>query len=145
MTFNIKVARHLRVPVFGLTNQQRFTLAQMQIAAIRERTAKGLDVNDQAARPLSAPYARRKARRGLPAVPDLRLTGNLMKSLQVQQISGTEIKIGFSGGVNALKAAVNHARRNQLGVSRNEQQMLHEEGSRMLKENWRAAIRAIAA
>ena len=142
MTFNIKVSRHLRIPPFGLSNQQRFGLASLAIAQIRQRTALGLDMNDRPAPPLSRNYQRRKVRLGLPGIPDLRLTGAMMKSLQVQSLEPS-VTIGFTGARNILKAGVNQGRRRQLGISDKDADVLRQQGYALLRENIRWSFGAI--
>lgn len=66
----------------------------------KARLARGLDQNDQPARPLSTPYARRKRAMGKQPVRDLRLTGDFLDNLLERYASETQAA-AYSGGPKA--------------------------------------------
>lgn len=64
------------------------------------RLSRGLDQNDQPAKPLSRSYSRRKRREGKPPIRDLRLTGDLLDNLVERYASETQAA-AYSGGPRA--------------------------------------------
>lgn len=144
-TFQIKVTKRVTLGSVGFSGRQMNTLAQATVDAMRVRWSKGLDVNDTPAKPLGKGYARRKQRRGGAAVPDLRLTGQLIASLRVLQAENGRALIGFRDDLAILKAYANHQRRRQIGISPNDAASVRPLAVDMLQDNIRAAVRSVRA
>jgi hypothetical protein len=87
---------NLKLPGFFTAAQMREIGAEA-IAAMKARNARAQDVFDAENQPLSKKYGQRKVREGAKPVRDLRLTGELMDSLQVTEASSGEAKIAVVG------------------------------------------------
>jgi hypothetical protein len=109
-------------------------------AAMQERIGRGVTVTDALARPLSAGYAKAKARRGLPAIRDYRFTGEFLAGLGVTGASAGSVTIAPSvvapGKAAALERA--NARDGMVGLSPADQERVAEElAARYAEKNLR--------
>jgi len=93
----------------------------------KARLARGLDQNDQPARPLSTPYARRKRAMGKQPVRDLRLTGDFLDNLLERYASETQAA-AYSGGPKARVKTQLYWE--DLMFSEATQRLMSEEGER---------------
>lgn len=68
---------------------------------IRTRTEQQVDVNGAPFRPLSPAYAKAKADAGLPAIPNLTVSGRMLNDMTVTEVTDRTVSIGFlsAGGV----------------------------------------------
>lgn len=82
-----------------------------------ERLARGVGANDQQMAPLKESYGRFKQRRGRRPVRDMRLTGGMLKGVQVTEVGPNRVSVGIVGAGNALKANVNQSRDLWFGLS----------------------------
>jgi len=145
VTFNIKVTKRIQIASVGFTGEQMNALGLSTIEAMKRRWAKGLDVQDQPAAPLSTGYGRRKQRLGRRAVPDLFLSGQMYAAMGVQTAESGRCKIGFSDQRSILKAYANHQRRHQIGISDGDVREVAPMAAQFLIENIRSAVRSVAA
>lgn len=100
----IRVTRMPRIGAIGFAQVQMQNIAQAVADAERERVAQGLDRFDQKMRPLAPDYAERKRRKGRQPIRDMRLTGNMLGSLQVTDASATGATVDFRGNTPLRKA-----------------------------------------
>lgn len=105
--FEIKVQRRpvIQAPTFHAGQMQE--IGEFAVAIIKERVAGGTDVFDKPAKPLQPKYALRKAKKGLPAIRDIRYTGNTLGSMQVIEVDDTHVKVGIRGVTPYKKALFN--------------------------------------
>lgn len=105
------------------TAEQMTAIGNDLVKSIQERIHKGLDVNDQRAKPLKSakgkyvPYARWKTRKGLQPFRDLFVTGRTMRSMKVISANENSGKIGFVDAHSDMVMHVNNLRSKQFGIS----------------------------
>lgn len=69
----------------------------LAIEIIRTRTRKGLDATGQAFEPYSPEYARQKTKEtGASSTPNLTLSGDLLNTLQITEVTDTSVTIGWT-------------------------------------------------
>ena len=72
-------------------------IGQMARLAIQERTRSGRDADGRAFAPYSAGYARRKARElGASSTPNLTVSGDMLNTLQVIEVTDTSVTLGWT-------------------------------------------------
>lgn len=144
-TFQIRVTRRVTISPVGFSADQMNVIGLATVESIKRRWAKGLDVNDRPTAPLALAYARRKQRRGLSILPNLRFTGELYRSFGVRVIAPGECRIGFGDPRSIIKAYVNQQRRRQIGISEADAGAVRPLAIAILRENIRGAVRSVAA
>lgn len=135
LRFQTRIQR-ARFVVRGYTAEQMRAAAQGLLdQGILPRLARGEDINDAPAPPLSASYAKRKLRNGKKPIRDWNRTGRTLRSLKVLRAAPNVAVIGFTqagaGPKNNLVppgeiAAILNRRAVQFGVSRKEQGLLQQ-------------------
>lgn len=70
-------------------------VGDLAIRMIRERTERGISVDGGAFAPLSAGYAERKAEAGLPAVPNLTVSGRMLNEMHAKPVDRRTVEIAF--------------------------------------------------
>lgn len=76
------------------------------LSVIRRRTAQGLDAMGNALQPLSAGYAKLKAKALGSARADLTVSGRMLNDMQILSASRNRVTVGFlSGSVGGSKAS----------------------------------------
>jgi hypothetical protein len=128
------VDRAIRVPAF--TAEQMREIAQYSVQVMKERNAQAIDVLDQPAKPLRPKYGKRKAAKGLPAVRNLRLTGNLLGSIHVTEADATHAKVKVEGVTPFRKGIYNQNIDPWFGLSNHDdQRVLNEKVKPMFAQN----------
>ena len=123
MAYKTKIKK-VRVQVGAFSAEQMMQIGQPFAASIKSRIQRGVNVNDEAAKPLSANYARSKGRRGLQITRDWTWTGRTMRALNLLDVSANRGRIGFSDPVADQRAHFNNARDRQFGVSNTDRNVL---------------------
>jgi hypothetical protein len=85
--------------------------------AMRRRILAGLDATDAPAPPLTPKYAKFKRKIGQQPIRNWRMTGNLMRDLQVTSATDNKAIIGFTSGRSNAKAFYNNRIIRQFAVS----------------------------
>ena len=103
----IKPAR-LEPIEFSTSDMKRIgTYVRQQVT---ERVLKGLDVNDRRMKPLSKSYAAKKAALGQPAIRNMQLSGAMLGSMDVVEVSAGRVVVGFNDEGQLAKAQRNDDR-----------------------------------
>ena len=92
-------------------------LGAIAIEHERERLARGLNANDEPARPLSPKYVKQKQRAGLVAIRNLMLTGQLLASRRITSATDTSVSVEFTDDRDRLKAEQNDRIEQMTGQS----------------------------
>ena len=88
-----------------LSGPDREVLAFLIIDRILERTASGRDVSGERFARYNPNYREQRQERGLPTTPDLKLTGQMISSIQLLRHSQGSITIGVIRGSDAARKA----------------------------------------
>lgn len=129
-TINVPKRPDIRVP--GFTGEQMQAIGEHAIQVIEERVATGTDVFDKPAKPLQPKYAKRKIAKGLPAVRDIRFTGNTLGSVQVIESDASHVKVGIRGATPFRKALFNQNIDPWFGLSQTDDTRVLDEAVRPL-------------
>lgn len=105
--YEIKVKHEPDIKAPSFTAPQMQQIAEYAEQVIRERSATGTNALDQPAKPLQPKYAKKKAAKGLPAVRDLRLSGNMLGSMAVLEADASHAKVGIKGATPFRKGIFN--------------------------------------
>lgn len=135
LSFRINVSKRLVIPQFVRPGQLHLVGERVAIPSMLARIDKGLDVADQPAKRLSAPYIKAKARAGKSGIPDLRYSGALLRDLGVLSVEDMRLKIGFQSQLQIIKAIANQARRRQIGLSPADQAAVQSALDEMVRWN----------
>jgi hypothetical protein len=127
MALSIKVTArpNLEIPMFSSDQMHRF--AEASIEQMKARLADGLDVHDEAAKPLTQAYARQKQAEGHAPIRDLHRSGQMLEALQVLNASQNESHVGIEGEDAYRKALFNEDIDPWFGVSDANNRTLMEE------------------
>jgi hypothetical protein len=99
-----------------LSGEQMATIGNLVIADVKARIAKGLNIEDAAAKALKPGrngkrgYPDYKVARGLQGIRDLTWRGMTMRSIRVISSKANEVRIGFDNPQAAQIAAFNQRR-----------------------------------
>jgi hypothetical protein len=122
MPFQAKITR-ARFVLGPFTSEDMLTIGNVVVDSIKDRLHKGLNINDQPAKPLKPGrdghkgYPDYKAARGLQPFRDWLWTGRTLRSLKVKQVSENRCVIGFIDPNADLIAHVNNLRERAFGIS----------------------------
>lgn len=95
-------------------------------SGIKPRLARGLDVHDGPAPPLTDRTAKEKARKGLPTIRDWWKTGRTLRSLKTLEIANNRSVVGFTDQTTNRRAYFNNRRWMQFGVSGSDERVIAE-------------------
>ncbi len=129
MPFQAKITR-ARFVLGPFTSEDMLTIGNVVVDSIKDRLHKGLNINDQPAKPLKPGrdghkgYPDYKAARGLQPFRDWLWTGRTLRSLKVKQVSENRAVIGFIDPNADLIAHVNNIRERAFGISPKDRQAL---------------------
>src|ERR1039458_454448 len=121
--FQTKVS-HARYVVGPFSSDQMNTLAGILRDSMRNRIQRGLNVNDQPAKPLKPAYAKTKQIKGKNAVRDWTMSGNTLRAMAVLSANENRAVIGFNNPVASRVARFNNLRERAFGVSPLDRQVL---------------------
>ena len=98
-TVTTKGKRFDEIPLSGKELMKEIGLLAERL--IRTRTEQMTDVHGAPFEPLSAAYAEQKAAAGLPAQPDLTVSGRMLNDMGITEVADRSVTIGFAsaGGV----------------------------------------------
>ena len=99
-------------------------VGEVAVRAIRERTARGVNSQDQPAKALTPAYAKAKLRAGAQPIRDLRLTGGTIAALAVTEVSAGRVVIGFNDASAELRAKRDEAVEPMLKLSPRDKQIV---------------------
>ena len=129
MPFQAKITR-ARFVLGPFTSEDMLTIGNVVVESIKGRIHKGLNVNDQPAKPLKPGrngkrgYPDYKAARGLQPFRDWFWTGRTLRSLKVKSASENRCVIGFVDPNADRIAHVNNIRERAFGVSPKDRQAI---------------------
>jgi len=127
------VLKRARIGTPGFSADTMLRFGNLLNNSIRDRFNAALDIYDNAAKPLAEGYAKYKqkgsttgARRFSPGDPirNLRLTGQLQRSMKVLSASQNRARLGFVDPVSDNRMTLNQRRSNMYGVSPKDEQVL---------------------
>jgi hypothetical protein len=78
---------------------------------VTERALKGLDVRDRTMKPLSKSYKKKKEAMGQPGIRNMQLSGAMLGSMDVVEVSAGRVVVGFDRRAELVKAQVNQDRK----------------------------------
>jgi hypothetical protein len=129
MPFQAKITR-ARFVLGPFTSEDMLEIGNVVVESIKDRLHKGLNINDQQAKPLKPGrngkrgYPDYKAARGLQPFRDWFWTGRTLRSLKVKQASENRCVIGFIDPNADRIAHVNNLRERAFGVSPKDRQAM---------------------
>lgn len=101
---DLKVTEIPRVGTIGYTPDQMQGIADSVVAEEKRRLEAGLNRFDQQMEPLAESYKKRKTAKGKSGIRDMRLTGNMLGSLQVTEATAESATVDFRGRTPLRKA-----------------------------------------
>jgi hypothetical protein len=104
------------------------------IQSVQERCAKGLNVNDRRAKPLSKNYQKKKLEKGQPGIRNLMYSGAMLGALTIVESSTNRVVIGFTRMAEQIKAAANQEKDPWFGLSNNDQGKVEQFADRVLQD-----------
>ena len=114
LTFQFKPPR---IPLFRKNSDDMRELGETVLASNRERASRGVNANDVPAKPLTPRYAKRKQRRGQPAIRNLLLDGRMWGDAGVLNSDADSVTVAFHSGLQQIKANTNNLIDRFFGVS----------------------------
>jgi hypothetical protein len=129
MPFQAKITR-ARFVLGPFTSEDMLTIGNVVVESIKDRLHKGLNINDQPAKPLKPGrngkrgYPDYKAARGLQPFRDWFWIGRTLRSLKVKSASENHCVIGFIDPNADLIAHVNNIRERAFGISPKDRQAM---------------------
>ncbi|HZT29242.1 MAG TPA: hypothetical protein VFA33_05130 [Bryobacteraceae bacterium] len=129
MPFQAKITR-ARFVLGPFTSEDMLAIGNVVVDSIKDRLHKGLNVNDQQAKPLKPGrnghrgYPDYKSARGLQPFRDWFWTGHTLRALKVKQASENRCVIGFIDPNADLIAHVNNLRERAFGISPKDRQVM---------------------
>lgn len=120
------VEKKARFIIAGFSSREMSSFGQELLKDIKARIARGVDVNDQPAIPLSSKYATWKARNAPPAIRNLKVTGATIAALRVMNVQDNSVQIGFSNPKAARIGAENSNKSKQIGASEKDLKTVRE-------------------
>lgn len=125
--FEIKVASRPDLKMPSFTQEQMGQIGAFAVEVLKERNATGIDIFDRPSKPLQAKYAKQKANKGLQPIRDLRLTGNMLGSVQPVETDSQHVKIAVRGNTPYRKGIFNQNIDPWFGLSPHDEQRLLNE------------------
>jgi hypothetical protein len=105
--YEIKVTQRPDIKGVSFSESDLHEIGEYAVQAIKDRNALGVDIFDHSAKPLSDRYRKRKEKLGRPGIRDVRLTGNMLGSLQVTEASAGHVVISVKGSTPYRKGIFN--------------------------------------
>lgn len=140
--FEIKIAHEPNIKVPTFSEQQMTEIGNYAIQVMKERTLSSTDVFDRPAKPLQPKYAKRKEKKGLPPVRDIKFTGVTQTSIKVLDADESHVKVGFSNSVAFRKALFNQNIDPWFGLSgHDDERVLHEKVQPLFSQNVADAVK----
>ena len=125
ITINVTNRPDIKMPSF--TTEQMSSIGAFAIEVLKERNATGIDIFDRPSEPLQPKYAKQKERKGLQPIRDLRLTGNMLGSVQATETADDHVKIQVRGSTPFRKGIFNQNIDPWFGLSPHDEQRLMNE------------------
>jgi hypothetical protein len=125
--YEIKVTHEPKIEAPKFTAEQMESFGRYSMQVMKERLAQAIDVFDRPAKPLQPKYAKRKSAKGLPAVRDLRLTGNMLGSIHVKNADSTHVTVKVEGATPFRKGIFNQNIDPWFGLSSHDDQRVLKE------------------
>lgn len=99
--------KQIRLDRLNFRQHQMFKIANVGVAAVKNRVTAAQGADDGAAKPLTKRYAIQKTKLGLGNRRNLIFTGNMLRNLAVRTVSEGSAKAGLSTRKDRIKAWVN--------------------------------------
>ena len=106
---NLVKPRRLEAIEFTTSDMKKIGLYVRQ--QVTERVLKGLDVNDRMMKPLSKAYKAKKEAMGQPGIRNMQLSGAMLGSMDVVEVSASRVVVGFDRRAELVKAQINDDRK----------------------------------
>ena len=100
--------KQIRIDHLNVRQQAMFNIANVGVAAVKNRVGAALGPTDAPAKPLTKTYAIRKTRLGLGNRRNLMLTGDMLRNFMVRSVSENKARAANSTRKDRLKAWINH-------------------------------------
>ena len=129
MPFQAKITR-ARFVLGPFTSEDMLEIGSVVVESMKDRLHKGLNINDQPAKPLKPGrngkrgYPDYKLSRGLQPFRDWFWTGRTIRSLKVKQVSENRCVIGFINPNADAVAHINNIRERAFGISPKDRQAM---------------------
>lgn len=105
MTFGFKMDRlEISLDRLKFDRDQMADIAQVAADSELDRLSRGVDANDQPARPLNPRYEKQKTNAGALPIRDMRLTSQTLDSFGVVNADENSASVGFASDLAEIKA-----------------------------------------
>jgi hypothetical protein len=123
MAYQTKI-RKVRVQVGAFSSDAMMQIGQPFAASITSRIRRGVNVQDQPAKPLKKGYAIAKRKHGGSGLRDWTWSGDTLDQLALLDVSANRGRIGFATTKADMIAHFNNAKERQFGVADSDRQVL---------------------
>jgi hypothetical protein len=100
--------KQIRLDRLNVRQQEMFKIANVGVAAVKNRLAAAQGPNDGPAKPLSRYYAIRKTKLGKGNRRNLMLTGDMLRNFMVRTVSENKARAANTTRKDRLKAWINN-------------------------------------
>jgi hypothetical protein len=123
-SFGVKIGRSFRIDGDSLipSREQMQETGQAVVDSELDRMSRGINANDQPAKPLNPRYEKRKLNVGASPIRDNRLTGETLASFGVLEAADGFARVGFSSESAEIKAERTQRIEPMVGLSPNDAQ-----------------------
>ena len=126
--------KEVRLDRLSIKQAQMFKIANVGLAAVKNRLAVAQGPTDGAAKPLSRYYAIRKTKMGKGNRRDLMLTGNMLRNFQVRTVSENSAKASNSTRKDRVKAWITQKIEPWVVFSPKNREVVQRTAQRLLTE-----------
>lgn len=117
----VNLVRPKRYDAVSFDRRDLVKIGAKAIETIQKRCARGMNINDRPAKPLSSRYRAKKARMGQPPIRNLMFSGSMLGALTVVEATNDRVTVGFTRQAELVKAQKNDARSPWFGLSKSDE------------------------
>jgi hypothetical protein len=126
--------KEVRLDRLNVKQAQMFKIANVGVAAVKNRLAASQGPDDGAAKPLSRYYAIRKTKMGKGNRRNLMLTGDMLRNFQVRTVSENKARAANSTRKDRIKAWITNKIEAWVVFSPKNRETVHQTAQKLLTE-----------
>ena len=127
--------KQIRLDRLNFAQTQMFKVANVGVAAVKNRLAAAQGPTDSAAKPLTKRYAIWKTKLGRGNRRNLTLTGNMLRNFQVRTVSENKAKASTSTRKDRIKAWITNKIEPWIAFSPKNKSAVVDAANRVLQES----------
>ncbi len=123
---------HIKTPT--LTRLEMLKIGAKAIEVIQKRLKRAEGVRDNTMKPLGNRYAQKKGGIGQPPIRNLMFSGAMQGAMDIVSAETNKVTIGFTRRTELVKAEANQRRDPWYGLSPNDQQLVEQFATRLIRK-----------